>query len=190
MRVKTGAGVIPFAIKDGLAWFLFHKTFSGRRAGLLVDFGGGGRPDESQRQTAAREFVEETEAMFFAKNCNVDLTPLIRSQCQLMLQLIEQTQSTHPDWCCSRANRNGNRPRRWKTYFVEVEFRELTAMNMAWAEDFTGRFKKRRELCWIAADSLLEIVENRPEALWKRIREYQGMHDVISKIMKKAMHGM
>ena len=190
MQVKTGAGVIPFAIEDGAVWFLFHKTFSGRRAGLLVDFGGGSRPDESQLQTAAREFVEETEAMFFANSCNDDLTPLIQSQYHRMLQLMEQMQNTQADRCCVRRNRNGDKPRDWKTFFVEVAFRDVTDMNMAWAEDSAGRFKKRRELCWVAADKLLEIVENRPEALWKRIREYEGLRDVILAIMKKASPGM
>jgi hypothetical protein len=52
-------------------------------------------------------------------------------------------------------------------------------MNTAWAEDRTGRFKKRRELCWLSADQLQDIVENRPEVLWKRIKEYDGLSQVI-----------
>jgi len=188
MQVRTGAGVIPFAIKDGLTWFLFHKTFSGRRAGLLVDFGGGSRSGESQLQTAAREFVEETDAMYFAENCNDNLAPLVQSQCELMLHQIEQVQNSHPDWCCSRKHSDGDRPRDWKTFFVEVEFRDLADMNAAWAEDRAGRFKKRRELCWLSADRLLEIVEYRPEVLWKRLRKYQGLRDAVVAIVRDVTH--
>lgn len=33
-----GAGVIPISVADKQVRFLFHKTFSGRRAGYLMDF--------------------------------------------------------------------------------------------------------------------------------------------------------
>ena len=61
-------------------------------------------------------------------------------------------------------------------------------MHAAWAEDRAGRFKKQRELCWLSADQLLEIVEYRPEALWKRIREYQGLRDAVMAIARDATH--
>jgi len=169
--------------------FLFHKTFSGRRAGLVVDFGGGSRAGETQVHTAAREFVEETEAMFFAKNCHGDLSSLVQSQYRLMLQLIEQTQNNNPHWWCGRRNRSGDRPRDWKTFFVEVDFRDTGEMNAAWAEDTSGRFKKRRELFWLTAEQLLDIIDNRPEALWKRIRAYQGMRDTVLAIARDGAHG-
>ena len=180
MQLKAGAGVIPFAISDGQVCFLFHKTFSGRRAGLLVDFGGGSRSDELHLQTAAREFVEETDAMFFAANCREDSTDQADSQYELMLRLIGHTQKQHPDWWCGRAGRN------WKTFFVEVEYRELADMNRAWEEDRSGRFKKRREILWIASGRLLEMLDNRPEALWKRLRHYQGLREGILAIVRHA----
>jgi 8-oxo-dGTP pyrophosphatase MutT (NUDIX family) len=189
MRTKTGAGVIPFAIRDGLHCFLFHKTFSGRRAGLLVDFGGGSRVGESHVQTAAREFVEETEAMFFAEHGRGDLETLFQSQYRRMLHLIEQTQRRNPDWWCGRRNRSGDRPRDWKTFFVEVEYRDPTGMNRAWAEDSDGRFKKRRELVWLTAEELLDVIDNRPEALWKRIRAYDKLRDVILAITCGQAYG-
>ena len=67
----TGAGVIPFCVRDRQVLFLFHKTFSGRRAGHLVDFGGGGETGESHTQTAIREFIEETETMYFSENIHI-----------------------------------------------------------------------------------------------------------------------
>ena len=58
-----GAGVIPLAINKNEVWFLFQKTFSGRKVGHLIDFGGGLGKSEDHQQTAIREFVEETETI-------------------------------------------------------------------------------------------------------------------------------
>jgi hypothetical protein len=184
VNIKTGAGVIPFARVEGKPRFLFHKTFSGRRAGLLVDFGGGSRVGETQYQTAAREFVEETEAMFFADSCNEDSDRQMQmaSQYQLMLRLIENTQSKHPHWWCRRGGVNDAKPRNWKTYFVEVDYRDIDKMNKAWAEDEHGRFKKRRELLWLTAEQLLDVFDNRPEALWTRVRQLEGASDTVRAI--------
>jgi hypothetical protein len=184
MNIKTGAGVIPFAWVDGTPCFLFHKTFTGRRAGLLVDFGGGSQARETQYQTAAREFVEETEAMFFADTCNEgsDRRMQMESQYQLMLQLIRRTQSQHPLWWCRRVSVNNDKPRDWKTFFVELDYRAPDDMNTAWAEDRCGRFKKRRELLWLTAAQLLDVFENRPETLWTRVRELEGASDIVRAI--------
>ena len=61
-----GAGVIPFAVHGNEVSFLFQTTFTGRKVGHLIDFGGGLGPDEGYRETAIREFVEETETMYFS----------------------------------------------------------------------------------------------------------------------------
>jgi hypothetical protein len=186
--IKTGAGVIPFTWLDGTACFLFHKTFTGRRAGLLVDFGGGSHADETQYQTAAREFIEETEAMFFADSCDRDSDSQmqVESQYRLMLQMIENTQSQHPQWWCRRISMNKNKPRDWKTYFVEVDYKAPDEMNTAWAEDKHGRFKKRRELLWLTAEQLLDVFDHRPEKLWRRVRELEGAADVVRAISGKT----
>ena len=186
MGNQFGAGVIPFAVEHGRVRFLFHRTFSGRRAGLLVDFGGGGRAGESYAQTAAREFVEETDAMFFADNLQTDLALLFQSQYQHMQQMITETQQSHPDWYCGRRSKTGAALRNWKTFFVEVGFRDPTAMNAAWSQDTGARFNKRRELLWLSSNRLLDIVDNRPEQLWKRIREYVNMRDAILAIEESS----
>jgi len=188
MGIKTGAGVIPFAWVDGTSCFLFHKTFTGRRAGLLVDFGGGSEAGETQYQTAAREFIEETEAMFFTDSCNDNRNTQMqmKSQYQLMLQMIENTQSEHPQWWCRRGSVTDDKPRDWKTYFVEVDYRVPDDMNAAWAEDNDGRFKKRRELLWLTAEQLLDVFDNRPESLWTRVRELEGASDIVRAIAGKS----
>lgn len=188
INIKTGAGVIPFAWLDGTARFLFHKTFTGRRAGLLVDFGGGSQAGETQYQTAAREFIEETEAMFFADSRNSDSDRRLQMETQylLMLQMIEKTQSLHPQWWCRRISVNDDKPRNWKTYFVEVDYKAPDEMNAAWAEDKHHRFKKRRELLWLGADQLLDVFDNRPETLWKRVRELQGASDIVRAIVREV----
>jgi hypothetical protein len=191
MGIKKGAGVIPFAWRDGTACFLFHKTFSGRRAGLLVDFGGGSQSAENQYQTAAREFIEETEAMFFADSCNADSDARTQteSQYQLMLKMIEHTQRQHPEWWCRRGRVNDAKPRDWKTFFVEVDYRDIDDMNMAWAEDKHQRSRKRRELLWLSADQLLDAFDNRPETLWTRVRQLEGASDVVRAIVREAETG-
>ena len=52
-----GAGVIPFAVLDSEVFFLFQKTFTGRKVGHLIDFGGGLGAGEDYQETAIREFV-------------------------------------------------------------------------------------------------------------------------------------
>ncbi len=180
-----GAGVIPFCVRDGEVRFLFHKTFSGRRAGCLVDFGGGTEPGESHRQTAMREFVEETETMFFAENPSrvIRSRQRIESQLALVEALFARTLDQHPDWWCSRIDSPGGKPRDWKTFFVEFEYRDVAAMNREWQVDDGTRFTKRRELVWIPAAILCSCYKNSPERLWKRVRQLQDAVKTIQSIV-------
>lgn len=176
-----GAGVIPFCVSDGEVRFLFHKTFSGRRAGCLVDFGGGAEPGESHRQTAMREFVEETETMFFADDPSrvIPGCQRIESQLALVKALFDRTLDRHPDWWCSRRGRQ----RDWKTFFVEFEYRDVAAMNREWQADDGARFTKRRELVWVPAATLCSYYNSSPERLWKRVRQLQGAMETIQSII-------
>ena len=179
-----GAGIIPFCCTTGGVHFLFHKTFSGRRAGCLVDFGGGAEPGESHRQTAMREFIEETEAMFLA----ADPARVVRNNDEMNRQLdqldsiFERTLAAHPDWWCARADRASGRPRDWKTFFVEFDYRDVAAMNRAWEMDDGRRFTKRRELIWVPAATLCSYYQNSPQRLWKRVRQLVGVPAVIHSI--------
>lgn len=184
MAIKTGAGLIPFARRGDAVEFLFHRTFSGRRAGLLVDFGGGSRPGESQSDTALREFIEETEAMYLAADIGqVDRSErFVRAQMPLLRQSFARTQQAHPHWWCRRRPAAGKPPRDWKTFFVELEYRDPTPMNRAWAEDGGRRFAKRRELIWVPAPELLAIFQQTPERLWTRLRELEDPLPIIREI--------
>ena len=179
-----GAGVIPFCVQDGQALFLFHKTFSGRRAGHLVDFGGGGEPGENHRQTAVREFIEETETMYFSGNIHTAVLTRARIQAQtpLLESLFDSTLRSHPDWWCRREDTGTGKPRDWKTFFVGFEYRDVTGMNREWERDAGTRFSKRRELVWVSADTLCDIYEQAPDSLWKRVRQLVNAKATIQSI--------
>lgn len=181
-----GAGVIPFCVTDGKVYFLFHKTFSGRRAGHLVDFGGGGETGEDYRQTAMREFVEETETMYFSQNLKDAMVTeeRVRSQLSLLEKLFDRTLGDHPDWWCRRKDAADGRPRDWRTYFIEFDYRKLDDMNREWRDDAGGRFKKRRELVWIGSAELIDIYQREPQRLWRRLRQLRKARKTIRSIVK------
>ncbi len=183
MSKKKGAGIIPFTQKNNTSFFLFHKTFKGRRSGLLVDFGGGSNEGESYQQTAIREFIEETEAMFFAadiKTSDKDSS----SQSSVLAGLLHKTQQRHPGWWCSRRRLTDQSLKDWKTFFVEVGYKDLSLMNKAWATDTAHRFVKRREweLLWISKEELINIIEQSPEKLWDRVRELDNLKALVLEI--------
>jgi 8-oxo-dGTP pyrophosphatase MutT (NUDIX family) len=61
---SSGAGVLPFYVKENGIFFLFHETKVGKKKGTLIDFGGGAKKDESLVQTAAREFSGGDKVLF------------------------------------------------------------------------------------------------------------------------------
>jgi 8-oxo-dGTP pyrophosphatase MutT (NUDIX family) len=167
-----GAGVIPFAVHRDEVYCLFHKTFSGRRAGCLVDFGGNQDPGEGFRQTAIREFIEETEGMYLAEDVSrVVLTnALLAEQTGMLDKLFADTLGDHPGWYCDRRVESERTGKSWRTFFIRFPYRELAPMNREWERDGGRRFKKRRELVWVPAAELLHLFESAPERLWKRVR--------------------
>jgi hypothetical protein len=185
-HIKAGAGVIPFSTSHGKVRFLFQTVFSGRKTGYLNDFGGGLGEGEDYRAAAIREFVEETETMYFAD----DVTRVWRSrerienQLPLVAKLFEQSLSAQPDWWCNRLSSDPQRPKRWKTFFIEFPYRDVEVLNREWEADVVGRFKKRRQLLWISGDELLQLYRHEPKRLWKRVRQLENAVEVVDTIRR------
>jgi 8-oxo-dGTP pyrophosphatase MutT (NUDIX family) len=181
-----GAGVIPFTVNGNEINFLFQTTFTGRKAGYLIDFGGGLGPDEGYRETAIREFVEETETMYFSDNLQQASRSVekVKHQIPIVESFFNKTLAIHPDWWCRRASENPIKPKWWRTFFIEFPYRDITELNREWEADEVGRFKKRRELVWVTADELLAIYQNAPEKLWKRVRQLENATDTVNSILQ------
>jgi len=179
-----GAGVIPLAVKDGEVLFLFQKTFTGRKVGYLIDFGGGLGDGEDYRAAAVREFVEETETMYLTDDLGSARRSedRVREQITHVEEIFERTLSTHPHWWRRRDLGNPEKPRDWRTYFIEFPFRDISALNSEWKSDTSGRFKKRRELVWIPANRLLDIYARSPGDLWKRVQQLENAEKLICEI--------
>jgi len=179
-----GAGVIPFSVSNGAVYFLFQKTFSGRKTGFLIDFGGGVEPGDNNRQTAIKEFVEETETMYFSDNLDQACRSAVSVDAQLpvVTALFDSTLNAHPDWWCPRMSLNPRKPKQWVSFFIEFPYRDIEPLNRQWQQDQQGRFKKRRQLHWVAADDLLAMYQQAPEKLWKRVRQLQHAPETIRDI--------
>jgi hypothetical protein len=180
-----GAGVIPFTVNDGNVDFLFQTTFTGRKVGYLIDFGGGLGAGEDYRDTAIREFIEETETMYFSDNPQLAsrTEESVRSQIPVVKALFDKTLSAHPDWWCTRTSVDPDNPKDWRTFFVEFPRRDIETLNRQWESDTGGRFKKRRELVWVAGSELLDIYADAPEKLWKRVRQLENATQTIRSIL-------
>ena len=184
-----GAGVIPVVVYDGEVLFLFQKTFTGRKVGTLIDFGGGLGDGEDYQATAIREFVEETETMYFED----DLSRARRTEDRISRQirevehLFEQTLSTFPHWWRKRQTINPAKPKDWRTFFIRFPHRDITEMNKVWEIDTSGRFKKRRELQWVGAEQLIDMYTNSPDNLWKRVRELEQAVILVREIQANLL---
>ena len=181
-----GAGVIPFAVSGGKVCFLFQTTFSGRKTGYLIDFGGGLGAGEDYRETAIREFIEETETMYFSADVQQASRTVerVRRQTPVVAALFAETLAAHPDWWCRRSPGNPLNPKRWQTFFIEFPYRDVEVLNREWEADRVGRFKKRRELVWVTAGELLAIYENAPDKLWKRVRQLEDATETVQSILQ------
>ncbi len=184
-----GAGVIPFSVCNQDVYFLFQRTFTGRKIGYLIDFGGGLGVDENYQEAAIREFVEETETLYFSDNLQLAKRSIesVKAQIPMIEALFDKTLTDHPDYCCKRVSINKLKPKDWQTFFVEFPYRDITELNQAWENDQIGRFKKRRELVWIKADELLAIYASEPNRLWKRVRQLENAREVILAIKQACM---
>ena len=184
-----GAGVIPFSVYDSKVYFLFQATFTGRKTGYLIDFGGGVGEEEDYRDAAIREFIEETETMYFSDDLQKSNRSIERVKYQIPIveALFDETLMAHPDWWCKRAPGNSYKPKQWKMFFIEFPYRDVEVLNCEWKADKVGRFKKRRELVWIETDDLLAIYEHKPDRLWKRVRQLENATKIIHSIRQNKV---
>jgi hypothetical protein len=132
-----------------------------------------------------REFVEETDTMFLASDLSrARRTPArITAQIPIMDKLLCRTLDAHPDWWCQRAPGSKIPPKDWRSFFVEVEHRDIDDINAQWAGDDGSRFKKPRELLWLPGDELVTIIDTAPERLWKRVRQLLGIRETVAAIL-------
>lgn len=65
---------------------------------------------------------------------------------------------------------------------MEVDYKDISLMNKAWETDTLHQFVKRRELLWLSADKFVDIIENEPGKLWKRVRELENLKSIILNI--------
>jgi len=189
-----GAGVIPFAIHNNQLYFLFQTVFVGRKTGFYIDFGGGVDDGESSQHAATREFVEETETLFFAQGAeeisNARRTPeRISQQISIMSQQFEKTLNANPNWWCKREPGNKVPAKDWITFFVEIDYQDLSPINKEWGKysQQPQRFKKRRQLHWLESGELLAIYQNHPEKLWKRVRQLVNVQELIQEIKQEKV---
>lgn len=179
-----GAGVLPFALAEGRVAFLMQRVFAGRKKGMLNDFGGASELGESAMRTAAREFVEETETLYFAEDPGTARrTPeSVQAQLSVVEHCFNSTLSMHPGWWRRRLSPNPSKPKDWKTYFVEIPYRDVEPLNRLWEADNNARYKKRRELSWLPASDLVSLYAYHPERLWKRVRQLEDATALIMEI--------
>jgi len=105
-------------------------------------------------------------------------------QTPIVEALFSETLTAHPDWWCRRAPGNPLHPKQWKTFFIEFPYRDIEELNREWEGDKVGRFKKRRELVWVAGEKLLAIYENTPKMLWKRVRQLENAPETVRSILQ------
>ena len=103
----------------------------------------------------------------------------------LLEALFDRTLKNHPGWWCRREQ--AGKRRDWKTFFVEFDYRDVTAMNREWERDAGSRFAKRRELLWVPADSLRELYAHSPDRLWKRLRQLVNVQQTIQSIKTRML---
>jgi hypothetical protein len=123
---------------------LFQKTFTGRKVGYFIDFDGVPGEGENYRETAIREFVEETETMYFSNDVQHASRTVesVKNQTPVVEAIFEETLAAHLGWHWRRPPGNPLKPAQWKTFFIEFPYRDIDVLNREWVNDVVGRFKK------------------------------------------------
>ena len=177
--------------------------------GKLVDFGGAKSSyDNDSLWTAAREFCEETGAIFLLPQRGrqssikwdteapsfeeqlAQLAAMSESQIEKNPAVITATQALY----CSMRNRNVDaqllitRTGQWvyALYLAEIDWVDLKAINLAY--DTTVR--KKRQFLWIPAAEMLELTSPNYSIihqlnLLSRVKNAYGLHSAVKSLIDK-----
>jgi hypothetical protein len=195
----TGAGILPYAIDSkGNVNFLLHRTFKGKKARYLIDFGGSISNDDCADSapplfTAIREFCEETAGLitsenlddiqqnlenYFSKNNSEpfyfdnNITEETVQSSKLVKDAITSLYKhfKQQEEIIHTINNT------YMLYFIEIKYIDLTLIN----EIFLKIFKKIREFRWVSATDIL--TNQTPLPLYDRARNSKNFLDIINKI--------
>eukprot|EP01118_Nematostelium_gracile_P001063 TRINITY_DN1105_c0_g1_i1.p1 TRINITY_DN1105_c0_g1~~TRINITY_DN1105_c0_g1_i1.p1 ORF type:complete len:183 (-),score=57.40 TRINITY_DN1105_c0_g1_i1:88-636(-) len=148
------AGILPFAIHDGEMYFLFHRTFVGKKMGTLIDMGGGISKEDNKdiKRTAAREFSEETAGLYFSEDPEADA------------EFLHQDNMTESDMqqgrvvreCTERVFEMLQKQPVWvfggyKLHVLEIPYHDLKALNKAFE-----KAPKKREFLWVHVNDIIQ----------------------------------
>lgn len=169
---RGGAGILGYCVEpDGRVLFLLQQTFSGRKAGHLVDLGGAVDPGEAPWEAAQREFWEEGGKHLVSREALRDL--FVASQ----------------TWEGVTFER---RERGWTLFLVRFPHWDLGPLNSVPPPEGS----KRREFFWVDSAALLAAVDRRvaaeppregvpPRVVWKRLRK-KGLKKAVRTVLARV----
>lgn len=180
---KNGAGVLPFAVDErGAVHFLFHRTFRGKKQGSLIDWGGAVDATDWMRGpmwTAAREFSEEMEGLFYSDDPIGEPNPRgnIGADTTRTYEALQACHNAHPRWSVSHSFFHAHY--NYRLFFLQVDHRDVGRMNARFAAECRpgarGGFHKRRELVWIDAHTLMDHLRSTDGRLFVRLHTLPGL---------------
>lgn len=157
----TAAGVLPYSISEGRLLFLLGKeerrTANGGTTYVWQDFGGAREGGETEAETAAREFAEETFGLFF--DCAMSEHSMCESA-KVMKSCLEDQKGVF-------VGRNGS----YTMFVAPVKFVGSFLLNVACEQRrASGGEREKVDFSWVSADALLGAL-NRNQSMQQRCRK-------------------
>lgn len=146
---RTSAGILPYAFKRGTVYFLIGKEPNG----LWADFGGGAESqDRTTKDTAAREFSEETRYVYgkYALSRN------LRKKCG------QSCKQASVNYIKDHITGGVQHPKRYYEMF-------LAHVDYIPASTFKRAYKvphyEKKDYAWVPADRFLSAIRNSEDRL-------------------------
>eukprot|EP01124_Arcella_intermedia_P020431 TRINITY_DN27905_c0_g1_i1.p1 TRINITY_DN27905_c0_g1~~TRINITY_DN27905_c0_g1_i1.p1 ORF type:complete len:207 (+),score=28.51 TRINITY_DN27905_c0_g1_i1:50-670(+) len=179
---QQGAGVVPFAVHNGEVLFLLHKTFQGAKKGTLIDWGGSTESRETPLQTAAREFVEETECMYFASDIPSHLSRKSEPERTKQIALVEELLGKGTvGYCNSHFGLLS-----YRAFFAQFPYRDLSTINKRFQKAKEYGLEKTRQLEWVTTEQLLEGLSDKSSTpLFVRLKNINNLSKIVIDINSK-----